>query len=292
MNEEQLVEARDNALSRLNSSLSLLAAEGGESHSFALIDAKEFIFDFYVSREIRTYGCEWVVSDDVSRPNFCLEFNFVKEDKEDEDKTVHGKVYFYGKGIWRYSFDIKEVNKDKLYKKILESKDALEEFYDSQSLSTYSYEGEANRWRHPMKDDECNHIFSFASGLDGYLSVKEEFNTVPVKMYGVNSGLRKWDDRVAAAWHVGYYDGPLSGFCYLHKELHYFHMVEEKAFSGDRLYSIHPLSWIDKVRAYGSHFLWEQRITKNRIKLYERLRFLFNPKKRYDSKPSIGACTY
>ena len=290
MSEEKLIGIRDENMSRLKSSLSLLAAEGGESHSFALIDAEEFMFDFFVSRELRTYSCEWVKSDDLSLPNFCLEFNFVKEDKEDEAKTVHGKVYFYGKGIWRYFFNIKEVNKDKLYKKILESKDALEDFYDSQSLSTYSYEGEANRWRHPMKEDECNHIFYFSRGLDGYLCVKEDFNTVPVKMYGVNSGLRNWDDRVTAGWHVGFYDGPLSGFCYLHRELHYFHMVEEKTFSGERLYAIHPLSWIDKIRAYGSHFLWQQRITKNRIKLYENLKFLFNPKKKYDSKPSIGAC--
>lgn len=269
-----------NFSSQLQEALSIKAQKQGKSLSSALLDAHEFVESFYMDRRPKAFALTCIESTDTSVVNLCIEVRHKKE-----NDTMEGKIFFYGKGLWKYDFTIKQVNRDSLYKKILESQDALEHFKDSISHLTYSFDGEGSRWKHPQNDDICNHIFSLASELDDFLTLKENFTKNIGKKFSMGHGLRDWRDKISHGWSTSYYDGPLAGFCYINHTLFHFHHVEELDFSQARLYHVYPLSKTDKLRAYFSHYFWQK-------KWYRLFKKVFKLDKKYNTVPAIGHFNY
>lgn len=79
---------------------------------------------------------------------------------------------------------------------------------------------------------------------------------------------------VKIMWHIGYYDGPLSGVLFYNNEIHYFKMTEEYGLKPTdpedeesdtdwgwyRKHAIYELSNDDKVRLVTTHALWQAHV--------------------------------
>lgn len=193
----------------------------------AMVDAEEFLEDFYFSSSAKTLDMS-VIKD--GRFGFHI-------DTFKGGKSIKGDIFFYGMGKWEYNFQIR----DNLY-----------------DASSYSYYGMGYKMNIREKEDESDFIFSISDELEQFLQVDEPFSQDYSPMYSIQTGLpRSYNKGVSWGWSEGYYDGPLSGYCYYDKKLFRFDLKEEKDYSRQRLYAIYPLGFFEKFRAKINHWFWE-----------------------------------
>lgn len=193
----------------------------------AMIDAEEFLEDFYFSFSAKTLDIN-VIKDDL------IGFHI---DTVKGSKSINGDILFDGIGKWHYDFKIR----DNLY-----------------DVSHYSYDGMGYEMNIRKGEDESDFIFSISDELEQFLQVDEPFSQDYSPIYKLQTAVpRSYEKSVSWGWSEGYYDGPLSGYCYYDKKLFRFELQEEKDYSRQRLYVMYSLGFFEKLKANIKHWFWE-----------------------------------
>lgn len=220
----------------------------------AYLNLKEFLFEFYWEHNPKTLEILPCHQLGVGAYLGIELTNYVQEKSSFGSylKKVHGYIFFYGQGKWTYSFTVHE--------------DVGELKYEFSGLG---YDMNI----HDSKATTPHYAFYLNEELDKLLTVPEPYKQEFLPRYKINNNSHYPDNnKITWAWKEGYYDGPISGYCYLNKELHYYNVQEEKPYSLERMYGLYRLSRVEKAKAYIMHFIWKFSVyNKLRYKIYTRL---------------------
>ena len=234
----------------------------------AMVDAEEFLEDFYFSSSAKTLDMT------VSKDNL-IGFHI---DTVKNNKSIKGDIFFEGMGQWHYDFQIR----DNLY-----------------DVSHYSYDGMGYEMNIRKKEDESDFLFSISDELEQFLQVDEPFSQDYSPMYSIQTRPpRGYNKGVSWGWTEGYYDGPLSGYCYYDKKLLRFELQEEKDYSQQRLYVMYSLDFFEKFKVKIKHWFWEHPMMflpqKTRSYFfYNIVRPIFSFKdKQFKGRKPVGYFTY
>jgi hypothetical protein len=244
----------------------------------ALLDASEFLTDFYWDQKPKTLEINSFINIDC----FSLELSNTQDEKYGKytyTSHTHGFIFFYGNGKWKYEFNVKTTTDNET---IIHHDDNLKyEFTGNGPLMGFHREGKSD------------YVLSLNEELEKLLVIPEPFSKDYNPLYAINTNPHyHMENKVKWGWRLGYYDGPLSGYCYLNKKMYYYDMVDEKDYSGDRMYALYELSNWQKVRAYICHYAWLKfGPYKMKRKVYDFVARIFKNKD-LNKKSPVGYFTY
>lgn len=186
---------------------------------------------------------------DSQKLNFNVEV--VKENKTiafvwDEEK-FYLKIIFFGNGYWEYFVKEKIIKPNMIGEK------------------EHHYKGESYKFKIKEEDHQ---IFLLDDDVLKFITKSDEYFNDYEPMFKMTSEKLAGKNEVVFGWETNRYDGTLSGYCYLNKELCFFDLIEEQDYSSKRCYAIYKLNLWDKLIArYGQskihifffHFLYDFR---------------------------------
>lgn len=150
-------------------------------------------------------------------------------------------VIFYGNLNWEY-----------YSKEIFESDDLGNGSYSSNFKGTAPIINNNELIEDPTASPI--NIFLLNDNEDELISLEDEFEYIYSPLFTTTKSNVSVLNKVKIAWNTLYYDGPLSGYCYLNEELYYFDNIEESEFENKRMYAIYKISNQDKAKAYLEHY--------------------------------------
>ena len=220
---------------------SLAAIEVEFSNHKAVMDAREFEDEFY-SHRVNT---NLLISFDGR-----VLFTWGLPDGEVQ-------VRFLGDGIWSYSVNTSNLQMNFEGKGIEYS--MIDRTYD---------------------DGESPYMFFVNETVGKVIYKDDEFQNEYEPVYRLTTSDPIPNHSVQILWSTNKWDGPLEGYCWFNKELHYFSMIEETDIDRKRMYALHKLNIWEKVKARIDHYSW---IKITSIKLLWKLYIIkYNLKQKYE----------